>query len=194
MKTFQLCWFRERGVNPCTAVGVLGYHSNVFRGAVGILEYTSKQFLDIHQKSSIFALAYHDALLMCIFFHFCVYDRKHTFWKRGKLPFFLHRRSKLFFFIANRLSTAQLCGIDPSQREDMVKGSTIALHQRNQQLLIATQIEEEIHYLPNRDLACGEIPSTTPIEESRPLMELLKSNDNLRNCSRKARLFLRDAG
>ena len=51
--------------------------------------------------SSIFASAYHDALLLCIFLHFHVYMIENIPLEKGQLTiffFFLHRHSKLFFF------------------------------------------------------------------------------------------------
>ena len=58
---------------------------------------TEKQFSDNHQKSSIFALAYHDALLLSILFHFQVHIIENKPFEKKETYHFLHRCFKLFF-------------------------------------------------------------------------------------------------
>ena len=79
-------WLGAERVNLCTVGGIQGY-----QGAIFIY----------HQKSCLFALAYHDVLLLCTFFHFHVYRiEKHTvpFEKGGNLPF-LHTDILNIFFL-----------------------------------------------------------------------------------------------
>ena len=51
----------------------------------------------------------------------------------------------------------------------MVKGCTITLNRRNQQLQPSLQRRKELGYLLNSGLARRESPSMTPTEEFRPL-------------------------
>ena len=56
------------------------------------------QFLDNPQKSSIFALPYHDALLLCIFFHSHVYTIENIPFEKGELTIFFTEMFQFFFF------------------------------------------------------------------------------------------------
>ena len=73
----------------------------------------SKQLLDNHQRGSILYLAYHDVLLLSIFFPFQGYRIENKASEKWEIFHLLHRHSKLFFFFANRLSTPPtLSGVD----------------------------------------------------------------------------------
>ena len=94
----------------------LGYHSRI-TGCVGgilapkLIKDTSKQFLDHHQKNSIFVLAYLDDLLLCIFSHFHVYMIENIPFEKGELTIFYIDILNFFsFFFADRSSVTQLCG------------------------------------------------------------------------------------
>ena len=79
-------------INPCKASCILGYPSNLPDGRV--------VFLDDHQNSSSLALAYHNVLFLCIFFHFHVYMIENIPFEKGKTcHFFLHRCSKHFLLL-----------------------------------------------------------------------------------------------
>ena len=70
-------------INLCTAGGILGYHSNNVEGRVVSYD-INKQILDNPQMSSVFALAYHDALLLFIFSHFHVYMIENKPFEKGE--------------------------------------------------------------------------------------------------------------
>ena len=78
---------------------------------------TKKPFFYNHPKNSTLALAYHDASLFCIGFHFHIYviKKKTYLLRRGKPDISLHRRYNpppplFFFFFAERPVITQLCG------------------------------------------------------------------------------------
>ena len=58
----------------------------------------SKQFLDNHPKSSILALANHNVLFLCIFFHFHVYRIENIPFEKGDTCHFFTEVFYTFFF------------------------------------------------------------------------------------------------